>query len=231
MLHALYALSISLHRVSLTTIRLHAFLDHHSTELGFFLDISRFRTSVFGTNSEPPSPFLLNTAYLWGVHLSGSEEWAAYAPAFLSLSVRSAAESLASSHPQKILHGIQAEVLLTYYFLCNVRILEAKYHASAAVSLAISSGLGRMRTTEQSSDYITSLGELGILPPPQDPIEEGERIHGFWTVLTLNNVLAGADGSPSNISYSDPGARIDTPWPLDLEQYSEVSTSSCMIRS
>lgn len=198
-----------------------AFLEHKSAENGFFLDASRFQDSVLGNTRDPPSSALLNVAYLWGAQMSSSEGLVAYMPTLLSLSLRAISESLASSHPHKVLHGIQAEVLLAYYFLHNARILEAKYHTSAAVSLALVSGLGKIRTADKSRDQVPV-----ILPPPKDHLEEGERIHAFWTVLTLNNGLAAADGSPSNISYTAPGARIDTPWPLDLELYSEARLSS-----
>jgi hypothetical protein len=33
----------------------------------------------------------------------------------------------------------------------------------------------------------------------------------------MNDCWTTADGSPSNISYSVPDARIDTPWPLDID--------------
>lgn len=197
-------------------------MHHQSSEFGFFLSVPKFRDAVLGFTSYAPSPALLSTVYLWGVHLSESDHFAQYESAFLSLSLRSTAENLSGAHPQKIVHGIQAEILLAYYFLRSGRVMEAKYHTSAAVSLALSSGLGRIRTADQSSDLLGHLGPPTVLPPPLDPMEEGERIHGLWAVLTLNNTLAAADRSPSNISYTSPGARIDTPWPLDLEMYSEV---------
>lgn len=194
-----------------------------SAEFGFFLDPGRFRNAVFGTG-EPTSTALLNVAHLWGARLSGSRNCAAYAPAILSLSIRVASENLASSQPQNILHGIQVEVLLAYYFFADARILESKYHMNAALSLALSSGLSKIRTPprfDQATRIIVP-SETGVLPPPRDSTEEGERINAFWTVLTLNNALAATDGSPSSISYSAPGMRIDTPWPLELKDYNEV---------
>jgi hypothetical protein len=47
-------------------------------------------------------------------------------------------------------------------------------------------------------------------------MEEYERIAALWTVVALDSCWTTADGSPSNISYTDPNARIDTPWPLDI---------------
>jgi hypothetical protein len=47
-------------------------------------------------------------------------------------------------------------------------------------------------------------------------MEEYERVNAFWAVLTMKNCWTTADGSPSNISYTVPDARIDTPWPADI---------------
>jgi hypothetical protein len=89
-------------------------------------------------------------------------------------------------------------------------------HLSAAVSLVFSSGLHRIR----SADAYAIRGPLGpafhSLTAPGNTVEECERINALWTVLTLNNCWTTADGSPSNISYTVPDARIDTPWPLDM---------------
>lgn len=192
------------------------------------MDPLSFRDAVLGVG-EPPSTALLNAAYLWGARLSESRDCATYAPAILALSIRTTSESLASSHPQKILHGIQAEVLLAYHFFADARILEAKYHTNAALALALSSGLSKIRTstpTDQATEYI-ALNQMNVLPPPKDAREEGERINAFWTVLTLNNVLAAADGSPSSISHHAHGMRIDTPWPLELEDYDDVRILLC----
>lgn len=193
------------------------FLEHQSAEIGFFLDVSRLRDAVTGISDGALCPDFLSAAYLWGVQFSNSEDLAAHGPAFLSLSIGAIAESLASRHPRKIFHAIQAEVLLAYYFIHSDRIFEAKYHTSAAVSLALNSGLGNIRTTARSKDI--GAGTSNTLPPFEDPLDEAERIQAFWTVLTLNNILAAADGSPSNISYTNPCARIDTPWPSDSEHY------------
>lgn len=196
---------------------------HQSSEFCFFLNISKFRDAATGVTGPLPSPALLSAVYLWGVHLSKTEDFGRYEAAFLSLSLRNTADGLSGGHPDKVLHGIQAELLLAQYFLRNARIPEAKYHTTAAASLALSFGLGKIRTTDQSIDH-GQFGSRDILPSPSDAMEEGERIRAFWAVMTLNSVLSAADGSPSSISYIAPGTRIDTPWPLDSEHYSEVAS-------
>ncbi|KAJ6578179.1 hypothetical protein B0H19DRAFT_576655 [Mycena capillaripes] len=195
---------------------IHNFL-HHSSQFGFFLNVHNFREAVMGHSGQRPTPVLLDVVYLWAIHLSGSDEFTAYEGSYLSRALRTAVTALAETHHHNtILHCIQAEVLLSHYFLRNTRFLEGKYHLSAAVSLVISSGMHRIR----SADSHAVGGPLGpafrVLPPPRDAIEECERISAFWTVLTMNNCWTTADGSPSNISYTVPDARIDTPWPLDI---------------
>lgn len=185
------------------------FQEHTSAVTGFFLDASRFHVSVHGPRTRRPCPSLLYTAYLWGAQA----DLAHHAPALLALALRAIPQTLGSPHPDRVMHAVQAEVLLAYYFLHNARILEAQYHTCAAVSLVFSAGLHRGRREQERA---------GVLPPAGDAVEEGERVHAFWTVLTLNNVVAGATGSQSNISYTAPSARIDAPWPLNLEQYSTV---------
>ncbi|KAJ7106856.1 hypothetical protein C8R43DRAFT_206914 [Mycena crocata] len=194
----------------------HNFL-HNASCFGFFLDTQAFHDAVTSSSGRNLPPVLMNVLYLWGVHLSKDERITMYEPAFLAHALRSTASSLSGTHPRTILHSLQASVLLAYYFIRNARFLEGKYHTSAAVSIALSAGLHRIRGSH-SSAYTTS---TEALPPAADAVEEGERINAFWTVLTLNNCWASTDGSPSNVSYGSSGLKIDTPWPLDPRDYVE----------
>ncbi|KAJ6626245.1 hypothetical protein B0H10DRAFT_1999436 [Mycena sp. CBHHK59/15] len=196
----------------------HNFL-HNVSHFGFFLDTQAFHDAVTSSDGQNLSPVLMNVMYLWGVHLSKSEQITVYEPALLAHALRSTAGSLTGTHPRTILHSLQAEVLLAYYFIRNVRFLEARYHTSAAVSIALSSGLHRIRTQSGQGPPIQSTFEA--LTPPKDAAEEGERISAFWNVLNLNNCWAGTDGSSSNVSYGPSGLKIDTPWPLDTRDYVE----------
>ncbi|KAF7340777.1 Fungal-trans domain-containing protein [Mycena sanguinolenta] len=200
--------------VDLETL-VHNFL-HHASQFGFFLHIERFREAILGQSGHRPAAGLLDVVYLWAIHLSGSEEFITDEAGYLSRALRTAADALSGTHANTVIHSIQTEVLLANYFLRNTRFLEGKYHLSAAVSLVISSGLHRIR----SGDSAALGGPLGpafhALTPPRDTIDECERINALWTVLTMNNCWTTADGSPSNILYTDSQARIDTPWPLDI---------------
>ncbi|KAJ7463324.1 hypothetical protein FB451DRAFT_1139690 [Mycena latifolia] len=197
---------------------LHNFL-HNATCFGFFLDTQAFHDAVTSPSGRNLPPVLLNVMYLWGVHLSEDERITVYEPAFLAHALRSTASSLIGSHPRTVLHSVQASVLLAYYFIRNARFLEGKYHTSAAVSIAVSASLHRIRGAQGGQFPPTA----EALPPPTDPLEEGERINAFWNVLTLNNCWAGMDGSPSNVAYGPAGLKIDTPWPLEPRDYVEAS--------
>lgn len=54
----------------------------------------------------------------------------------------------------------------------------------------------------------------------------GERLDAFWTVFTMDRAWAVVLHSPTIISDDDHvGAQVDSPWPLDMESYENVSTS------
>ena len=145
------------------------------------------------------------------------------------------------------IHAIQAEVLLSQYFYTLGRFLEGQYHANAAVSLALSSGLHRIHprsTSASGADVVdTALvprgGNTGLfdLSSPQDAIELGERINVFWAVFTIDKCWAAAMNVPSLIGDSRSSvstaqhARIDTPWPLDTEEYEVVSAFPLGLRT
>lgn len=185
------------------------------------MDLTRFTAAIMGGN-QSISPALRDTVYLWGAHLSTSPNISVFHTTFASRALQSTAQALSGPHSRKVVQLIQAEVLLAHYFFRNARILEGKYHTSAAVSLVLSAGLHKIRSPE-SQAVVPLLGLDSILEPPLDAVEEGERINAFWTVLILNNCWTTADGSPSNLSYGAPGSRIDTPWPLDITTYNQIA--------
>jgi len=213
-----------------TWCRLQSFLPH-AIEFGFFLNIPRFRESVLLPlplgHYARPAPALLSTVYLLGLHLSGSTgtENSAQESSFLSRALLHVANILSSSHPHRIIHGIQSEILLCTYFFRTGRILEGKYHLTAATSLTLGAGFHRIRS--QSVGVSSSLNLLSVatpfLPAPTDQIQEGERINAFWTTFALCNTWTVAIGSPlSSVVFESHGSRIDTPWPLDMHEYEQV---------
>jgi hypothetical protein len=180
---------------------------------GFFLNLPRFVNSFYeaAANSRP-SLALLTTVYLWGLKLAPVDTFAAYEPVFLSRAIQNVASALGTAHPHRAKHAVQAELLLSNYFFWTGRFLEGKYHGGAAVSIAISIGSHRTRSSQ--------------LPNPNpiiDQVEEGELINGFWSVY-LNDACWGVSMNvPSGIpDQKAPNARIDAPWPLDMTQYERV---------
>ncbi|KAJ7735726.1 Zn(2)-Cys(6) binuclear cluster domain-containing protein [Mycena metata] len=187
----------------------------YARQVGFFLSSQLFEALSSGTApTDVASPALLDTIYLWGAHLSKLDT---HQPRFLSDALRSTAAGLLHAHsPNAILHTIQAELLLAQYFFHNSRILEGKYHVSAAVSIALSSGLHKIRSADVR-DSVRSM--VDALSPAATALEEGERINAFWAVFVVDTYWLAADGSPADITY----AVVDTPWPLDIGEYSEDS--------
>ncbi|KAJ7726677.1 Zn(2)-Cys(6) binuclear cluster domain-containing protein [Mycena maculata] len=192
----------------------------YAPRIGFFLSPQLFEALSSGAApSQIASPALLDAIYLWGSHLSRSEKLAEHEPSFLSDALRSAAATLSTAHCSKaVIHAIQAEMLIAQYFFRNARILEGKYHASVAVSISLSSGLHKIRSSDARDSTRPTVDSLS---PAANALEEGERINAFWAVLTLNNCWFAADGSPADVSYAAHG--VDTPWPLDIGSYTEDS--------
>ncbi|KAF5364974.1 hypothetical protein D9758_008179 [Tetrapyrgos nigripes] len=219
-----------------------SFLTHASQQtgfnFGFFLDIKRFSQTVFNDHvAERPTQALLNAIYLVSSRLEGSSfaDSSELRVAFVRRALLNISSGLQANCSQKVLHTIQAEVLIANYLFCNGRIMEGRYHVVAAVSLVLSARLNKMTRSGNYSGFGhsssgTSLGESAIgtgemLPMSRDAVEEEERIHAFWTVLWLNNVWTAVDRLPSNIAYTTANAGVDTPWPVDFSEYKEGSTS------
>ncbi|KAL0568833.1 hypothetical protein V5O48_013136 [Marasmius crinis-equi] len=181
----------------------------HSTNFGFFLDGARFQSNSEG---DQPSPALESAIYLMGSYLSYHQELSSLQKDLLNHALLDATQGLSVNHPHKVLHTVQAEVLIAQYLLLNGRVLEGKYHLSTAVSIVLGAGFHKIRSGQQQAIPRSGM----VLPPPRDAREEVERVNALWTVLVLNHCWTAADGGESNISYDMPESRVDAPWPLDF---------------
>ncbi|KAG2011819.1 hypothetical protein CC2G_011889 [Coprinopsis cinerea AmutBmut pab1-1] len=199
----------------------------HAAEFGFFLHVPTFRSSTllsapFGHPSRP-TPALLSVVYLWGVHLSHSEALLLQEQAFLTRALQHVATDMFGTHPNRILHTMQAQVLLAYYFFRTGRFLEAKWQTGSAISLALGSGFHKLRSANMAPPATIGLSHDApvYLDLPQTNLEEGERINGFWAVFTLHKLISVALEPPFNVcgALEAPGIQIDVPWPLDMPQY------------
>ncbi|KAJ6602889.1 hypothetical protein DFH09DRAFT_1471020 [Mycena vulgaris] len=187
----------------------------YSSEFGFFLNASRFRQAALmrypiGHHARP-APAVLTVVYLWGLRLSKQPQLITQEPAYLARALKLTAEGLSSIHPQKIMHNLQAEILLAYYFFASGRFLEGKYHTAAAVSLGLSSHIHMIRSVNALPS--------GPLPPPRDTVEEGERIHACWMVMILDKTWAVALSENPHLDLQHPSCTVDTPWPLEMDDY------------
>ncbi|KAJ7613386.1 hypothetical protein FB45DRAFT_1064996 [Roridomyces roridus] len=190
-----------------------AFLNRFSGSTYFFLDASTFRTAAllplpFGHQSRP-SPALLCVAYLWGALLLPSSE--PYDPeVFLACILQnilhdiSGCEAPSAPNAKLVLETIQAQVLLSFYYLDTAQPVQGRIHAAGAASLAFSTSLNEFR-------------------PQTGAPDEMQRVNAFWAVVTLNNFWVAAYGGPSAVPY---GVRIDTPWPGSVSNQGSGSISS-----
>ncbi|KAG7086347.1 hypothetical protein E1B28_002308 [Marasmius oreades] len=204
-----------------------------SFNVGFFLNPTRFWQSALSNlppgHPDRPTPSLLNTVYLLAFYLSrrsrgqDNAQTTQQIQLFLSHSLQQVSTMLNSTHPHRVVHGIQAEVLLSTYFFDMGKIVEGKYHLSAAVSLAIGVGLHRIRSD------IPASSRQEALPPPRDSMEEGERINAFWTVYMLSNVWGAVEGSSGSVFERNGSSTIDTPWPLDVADYEQYGLPSNLV--
>ncbi|KAJ7924096.1 hypothetical protein B0H13DRAFT_1601927, partial [Mycena leptocephala] len=200
-----------------TQYRLEVFLSRFSGCGRFFLEPVQFRKSLLlpGPLGHParPAPGLIGAVYLWMHHLSFNRSQVISAEAeLLSLTTQNLAHDLSAvHHPNLILHTIQAEVLLSYYYMDSARLLEGIYHCAAAVSLAWCAGINKIGAPLRKSNLRFVFSD--VLSDPPDELEAAERINAFWAVLMLNNCWVAASGLSSNIP--DDIGEVCTPWPTE----------------
>ncbi|KAF7359802.1 hypothetical protein MVEN_00705400 [Mycena venus] len=191
------------------------FLERFANSGYFFFNPSQFRQSAllplpFG-HRDRPSPALLSAAYLWGSVLSHISH-APYTPdAFLTCVLQNIPQDLMGivGNPQLVLDTIQAEVLLSFYYLHTARSVQGRYHASAACSIALGANLHLVRSPQHHAPFPPFTLQTS-LPLLQNAAEEATRVDAFWAVVIINNLWAGAEGSPSPVPYA---INIDSPWP------------------
>ncbi|KAJ6488801.1 hypothetical protein C8R45DRAFT_1213458 [Mycena sanguinolenta] len=200
----------------------------HATQFGFFLHPQRFYDSalqLFALGDERrPSPSLLYTAYLWGAHLSRSQPLLSSERVFLKRAQRHISTEISThTNSTRLVHTIQAQVLLSTYLLRSKRFLEAEFYANGAATVALGHQLHRIRSSRPLTLPLLGTPQVEFYPtPPAGAIDEGERIRAFWAVGCLQSQLnLSLDAASASFCiFESPGASgIDTPWPLDIEDY------------
>jgi hypothetical protein len=185
----------------------------HAAELGLFLNIDRLcaqNTPIFpGLHSM----LMLWSAYLSQRHLDVSEQNSESALLSHAQHQISNALSVDSStqDPQVFLHIIQTEVLISCHLQRAGEPLGARYHASAALSLAVGLRL-HIKSGEAPSAHLFDFVGYSYpqLPPPLDGIEEKERVDAFWTVYSLDRCLGDIYNGPPGMNHA---IMITAPWP------------------
>lgn len=168
----------------------------------------------------------MNAIYLWACYMSRPGPLGEHESLYLSRAL--AARQDALPNPSRVIDLIQAQCILSIYFLSNGRILEGSYHASSAASLAVQWGLHQTGAPDVTPGSMLCDWDLSSfrLEPPVDALEQGERIRTFWQVYDLDRCWSVVLGRPSIIPDSKhPRSTITTPWPQRMEEYEAVSTS------
>ncbi|KAF8826584.1 hypothetical protein HHX47_DHR5000399 [Lentinula edodes] len=176
---------------------------------------------------DKPHKGLLSIVQLLGHHLRREQNKKFHDSqehTFLSLAILHQPNIISSSHPNKVVHAIQAEILLGMYFYHASRPSTAKYHLNAALAMALAAGAHKI------CNYDTTLFQYPAGKDPEEErhrIMEGEKINGFWVALSLNVCLVVALHSPIDeillLQTQMSSFSIDTPWPMDIQSYATVS--------
>ncbi|KAF5365251.1 hypothetical protein D9758_005398 [Tetrapyrgos nigripes] len=173
---------------------------NHSSHLRFFLDPSRLYSMLWPSDEAPEvqsypdvHSSLVDAMHLWSVHISDSGadrsvEGRLLFRVITDLSVCNLSADDPIVLPYKVVHLIQAHVLLAQYFFQSGRVLEGKYYAHGALSLVLSAGL------HLEAGYMGT-GNDGFqlrLVAARDQIEQNDRNRAFWDSLSLTNVWSTA---------------------------------------
>lgn len=175
----------------------------------------------------------MSVIYLWAIHLLPPNDNRTKESCALTKALRLLSTALSDAndhHSLKVIHTIQAEVLLAYYLYTCGRFAEGRCHVSAAVALCVSFRIHQIGSSVSSSSEIkpplvltTSDGSSPlVLLPTATSIEQGERIRGWWNVYVLDKSWSAVLGLPSTLADN---LHIDTPWPLDADVYEQVHSS------
>lgn len=197
----------------------------HRHQCSFDVHVGRLRSSLEDPCMPRPHPALLDAIYLLGCYFSRSPHLTELEPYFLKRALKGI--SVALHHQDRVVHVLQASCLISVYFYCHGRILEAYYHSSTSARLAIDLGLHQLRPIDfelviQSlsgglQDSANPSGAIFPLPCPQDTIEHAERVAAFWQIFVVDRAWSVATGLPSALPDDDhPRMQIETAWPMGV---------------
>ncbi|KAG5635244.1 hypothetical protein H0H81_011942, partial [Sphagnurus paluster] len=189
-----------------------------AARVGFFLDPKPTVDSMLHEpvgDPDHPTPALTHAIYLWGYHLSRSSSSASDREQSLKQVKYFLSEDLTGAHPHKVLHTIQAEVLLAHYYLSMGNVRESSRHAGDALGLALAAGLHRAVRDGAGASSRPMLSSTSSLGQSENIISRSQRIDAFWAVHTINVYLAVIQGPGA--TYSLELHAVDVPWPVEEE--------------
>ncbi|KAF7311287.1 hypothetical protein MKEN_01030300 [Mycena kentingensis (nom. inval.)] len=158
----------------------------------------RSQRGFFLGNTSNMSPALMSTVQLWAIHFTRLQSTnpapeTEYEAPYLANALRNMGSALATGGSP--LHAIQGHVLLANYFFRTARIVEAKYHLSAATSLVVARGMHRW-----------------------SPAMSAEEVRAFWVVCSMDCLWTVADATTSNFPFNT-HAVVDVPWLDETQPY------------
>jgi hypothetical protein len=159
------------------------------------------------SNYNPLVPPVFNAAALWGYHLQGGAD-ISLQKALLSQVLDEIMSSLAKS---ELAHEvIVATSLVALHLYTNGRLLEGKYHADAAASLCVASGLHQLPPP-------TSGSRLSPTCPSGPSDSDQQRI--FWNTFELGcwSIITGTHNPL--LSHGDFKNTISTPWIAEVSYF------------
>jgi hypothetical protein len=211
-----------------SSCRLEIFLPHRH-QCGLEIHVGRLRESLNRAPTERRHPVLMNAIYLWACFMSRPAQLSENESMYLSRAVAAIPDALQDS--RRVVDLIQAQCILSMYFLSNGRLLEGSYYASSAASLALQWGLHQIGSADATPSGLPGEWEPSFrLGPPADAIEQGERILAFWQVYALDRCWSVALQRPAILPDSKhPRTTITTPWPQRMEEYEVVSSRHIVV--
>ncbi|KDQ20146.1 hypothetical protein BOTBODRAFT_184119 [Botryobasidium botryosum FD-172 SS1] len=172
--------------------------------------VPRFRDAYNHPPSHPESihPALLDAMCMIGC-LHSRSVFHIYAPLFYQKLQASLLQNLSHSH--KFHDFIRASFLLGRYCLVKKRLLQGQHHISTTARFAIACGFHKLDSFDLGS-YSTA----GLLPPPKDAIDLGERIRTFWAIWCADSIASMVLKSPAAIPHD---GSVTTMWPCEYKYY------------
>jgi hypothetical protein len=160
------------------TVLLDCFLEHAT--LFFEMSIPRFRYRMTFSDRRRPNLALLNAMYLWATRISNSPQMVNMEKYFFEQACKALDSS--TSSVDRLIDSVRAAMLLAAYSHSSGRHHEGWCLAGLATRLVLSCGLHRIpscvhRPEQPKNPFLRN--RFFLLPPPDDAVELGERIHAL----------------------------------------------------